>query len=176
MTPPSLGGRTWLFSNQITQAINSTASGPHGTCQLYAIVVYITISQILSNIRRHFEGASMNPKWARRRSPARAASLCLRPSLHAYIRAASLCLLASSSLRHIRVHLCTDRLIVARLHTGCIFVSLGSLFAPIRMLISPLWLGPMDKPASRAIVPVVIVSKRSKRYPLRIRGPLGHFD
>jgi len=149
----TIAGRSDMaLSNQITQAINSTASGPHGTCQLYAIVVYITISRILSNIRRRVEGASMSPKWARRRSPARAASLCLRPSLHAYIRAASLCLLANSSLRvHIRVHLCTDRLIVARLHTGCIFVSLGSLFAPIRMLISPLWLCPLEKPASRAL-------------------------
>jgi len=39
------------ISNQITQVINSTASGPYGTCQLYAIVAYLTITSNTSSTR-----------------------------------------------------------------------------------------------------------------------------
>jgi hypothetical protein len=85
------------FSNQITQAINSTASGPHGTCQLYAIVVYLIMTRIFSNTYRRFGGASLGLR-AHRYSPTHGPHLCAcKPSssLRAHTRAAAyLCLRA----------------------------------------------------------------------------------
>jgi len=159
----TIAGRSDMaFSNQITQAINSTASGPHGTCQSYAIVVYLTISRILSNTRRRVvEGAS----------------LCrLGSSLLAYTGRIFVPYGLIVVCLHYGLYLCAYGLIVARLHYGlhlCLrthrcaptyglhLCVLGLIVAPIRMLISPLWLYPpvvnpqgrvvMDKPASRAL-------------------------
>jgi hypothetical protein len=51
------------ISNQITQAINSTASGPYGTCQLHAFVAYLTITWINTRKSTRFEGLHLYAEY-----------------------------------------------------------------------------------------------------------------
>lgn len=107
----------------------STASGPHNTCQLYAVVAYLIISRILSNTRRRVvEGGTLVPTG----SSVLAYTGCIfvpsGSSLCAYPRAASLCFrahrCAPTHWLHLRVY--------------------GLVVGPIQTLIRLLWLSPLS--------------------------------
>jgi len=124
----TIAGRSDMaFSNQITQAINSTASGPHGTCQSYASVVYLTIPRISSNTRRRVvEGASLCRLGSSLLAYTGRIFVPTGSSLCAYITGCIFVPTGSSLRAYITGCIFACGLIVARLHTGCVFVSSGS--------------------------------------------------